>query len=320
MRKTVIQLVAVVFALGMLVWLLNRIGWQTVGSALERVGWRGMALLAIYPILETMLDGAALWIIMGPPLKLGFAVAVNCAGSMLNLVVPWESGEILKGGLLRKHFESAEAISGTVIWNYIFRISRPAVSALTAVLTWLFWRDLPRFTIGVILAANAFAFLPYLVLRFAVRWGAARGLMKVLSKLPIVKRHPRHWVDLALDVDRRIQRFWQERPRDYLKVFGLQVLARATGLAGIYTCFRLMDLPYTLVQATGLYATMNVAEYVIAILPARVGVPEGSAYFVFKFLGLDPATGVIVYVILRVRSLAANGLLTPFAFLRMNRG
>ena len=36
--------------------------------------------------------------------------------------------------------------------------------------------------------------------------------------------------------------------------------------------------------------------------------------FIFKFLGLDPATGVIMYVVLRIRTILANGLLTPAAF------
>ena len=60
---------------------------------------------------------------------------------------------------------------------------------------------------------------------------------------------------------------------------------------------------------------MNVAEYVIAILPARVGVSEGTAFFAFKFLGLDPTLGLILYVVLRVRTVFVNGVLTPFAFL-----
>jgi hypothetical protein len=46
-----------------------------------------------------------------------------------------------------------------------------------------------------------------------------------------------------------------------------------------------------------------------------VGVSEGSSFFLFKFLGLDPVLGVIMTVILRVRTIAANGVITPLAFL-----
>jgi uncharacterized membrane protein YbhN (UPF0104 family) len=95
----------------------------------------------------------------------------------------------------------------------------------------------------------------------------------------------------------------------------LQAFARSTGWLSIYAAFRLVGLPYGFPEATLMYATMNVAEYVIAVLPARIGVSEGTAFFAFKFLGLNPSLGVVVYVILRVRTILANGLLAPFVFL-----
>lgn len=71
----------------------------------------------------------------------------------------------------------------------------------------------------------------------------------------------------------------------------------------------------TLAQASLIYATINVADYVIAVLPARLGVSEGTSFLVFEFLGLDPSIGVIMYVILRLQTITANGLLSPTAFL-----
>jgi hypothetical protein len=242
-------------------------------------------------------------------------VLVNSAGATLNLILPWESGEILKTGLLHTHFESKDAISGTVIGNYIFKLSRPAVSALTAVLAWLLCRDVTAFTMGIVLLANLCAFLPYGVLRLLVQYGAAVGLIKVLTLIPGVRRHPSHWVELARNIDHDVRQFWQQRPAAYLKVFVYQAVARTTGWFSIYAGFKFIGLPYGFAQATLVYATMNVAEYVIAILPARVGVSEGTAFFAFKFLGLDFTAGVILHVILRARTIFVNGVLTPLAFL-----
>ena len=74
---------------------------------------------------ESFSDGTALWVVMGQRLRYGFGIAVNAAGSMLNLILPWESGEVLKGTLLRGQFGTQSAVSGTILWNYIFKISRP---------------------------------------------------------------------------------------------------------------------------------------------------------------------------------------------------
>jgi hypothetical protein len=313
--KKVIQLVSVLCAVAALLWLLGRIGWSTIGDAIKSVGWGGAAVLCALSLAETVLDGAALCTIVGPRLRLAFAVVVNSAGSTLNLILPWESGEVLKTGLLHTHFSSKDAISGTIIWNYIFKLTRPAVSALTAVLAWILCREASASTIAMVLVANLLAFLPYVVLRLFIQYGAAESLVKVLKMIPGIRRHPSHWVDLARNIDHEVRRFWQQRPAAYLKVFVYQAIARMTGWFGIYAGFKFVGLPYGFAQATLVYATMNVAEYVIAILPARVGVSEGTAFFAFKFLGLDPTLGLILYVVLRVRTVFVNGLLTPLAFL-----
>ena len=317
--KKIIQLVSVAAAIAALFWLLGRIGWSTIGTALGSVGWAGALVLCGLSLSETILDGAALCTIVGPRLRLAFAVMVNSAGSTLNLILPWESGEILKTGIMRGYFGSQPAISGTIIWNYIFKLSRPAVSALTAVLAWILCRQASATTIAIVCVANLLAFLPYVLLRVLIQYGAAEGLFKILKLIPGIRRHPGHWVELARNIDREVRQFWQERPAAYLKVFLYQAIARMTGWWGIYAGFKFVGLPYGFAQATLVYATMNVAEYVIAILPARVGVSEGTAFFAFKFLGLDPTLGLILYVVLRVRTVFVNGILTPFAFLDWNK-
>ena len=315
-RKTIIQLVCVSASLAALLWLLGRIGWGTIGHALGQVGWKGLTALMVLGWIESFTDGTALWVVMGQRLRYGFGIAVNAAGSMLNLILPWESGEVLKGTLLRGQFGTPSAVSGTILWNYIFKISRPAVSLTAAVCAWAFSSGTDGFRLGIILTANLLSFLPYLVLRVLIRYGAAAGLVRVLGIVPVLRRHSGHWIESARTIDREVKQFWHERPTDYLKVFGLQLVARATGWASIYVALNALGMECGFGQASLLYATVNVADYIVAVLPARVGVSEGTSYFIFKFLGLAPATGVIMYVVLRIRTILANGLLTPAAFFR----
>lgn len=314
--KKIIQLLCVTASMAVLVWLLHRMGWTTISVAVGKVGWGGAAMLLLLAFAETSLDGAALWTVMGSKLRLGFAVAVNAAGSTLNLVLPWESGEFLKGGLLHEQFGTGKAISGTIIWNYVFKVSRPVVSMTSALVAWLLCRDVDGKLMALVIAANLLAFLPYILLRVIIRYGAAEGLLRVLRLIPVVRRHPAHWVDLARNIDERVKHFGHEHRAAYLRVFTLQALARLTGWASIYVVFRVLGLGYTFGQATLIYATMNVADYVIAALPARVGVSESTAFFVFKLFGLDPTMGLLIYTILRARSVAAGGALTPFAFVK----
>jgi len=313
-RKTMVQLVSVSASMAALLWLLGRIGWGTIGHALGRVGWKGLTALMALGWMESFADGTALWVVMGQRLRYGFGIAVNAAGSMLNLILPWESGEVLKGTLLRGQFGTPSAVSGTILWNYIFKVSRPAVSLTAALCAWAFSPGTDGFHMGIILTANLLSFLPYGALRLLIRYGAAAGLVRVLGIVPVLRRHSGHWIESARIIDHEVKQFWHERPADYLKVFGLQLMARATGWASIYVALNALGMECSFGQASLLYATVNVADYIVAVLPARVGVSEGTSYFIFKFLGLAPATGVIMYVVLRIRTILANGLLTPAAF------
>jgi hypothetical protein len=316
----VLQIVSMVCAVALLLWLLDRIGWATIASAIRRVGFVGAAVLCALALTETVLDSAALRIVVGTRLGLRFFAPVNGAGALLNLVLPWESGEVLKTALLRTQFGSQQAVSGTIVWNYMYKLSRPTVSALAALLAFLLSRQTSGATIAIVCAANALAFLPYLVLRVVVRYGAAQGVMRILRLIPGVRRHPGHWLELARNIDREVRQFWQMRRADYLKAFVFQVFARSTAWFSVYAGFRLVGLPYGFAEATLVYATMNVAEYVIAILPARVGVAEGTAFFAFQLLGLEPALGLILYVVLRVRTVFTNGMLAPWAFIGWKKG
>jgi hypothetical protein len=311
-RKTIVQLVCVAAALAALLWLLGRIGWSSIGKALAQVGWTGLAVLMTLGWIESFSDGTALWVVMGQRLRYGFGIAVNAAGSMLNLVLPWESGEVLKGTLLRGEFGTMSAVSGTIVWNYIFKISRPAVSLAAALCAWALASQ--RSYMGLVLVANLLAFLPYLVLRFVIRLGPAAGLLRILRMIPVLRRQPAHWIDVAQTIDHEIKHFWRERPWDYLKVFGLQILARSTGWASIYAALNALGMDCDFATSALLYAAINVADYLVAVLPARVGVSEGSAYFIFKLLGFDPTVGVIMYVVFRIRGILTNGLLAPAAF------
>jgi hypothetical protein len=318
--KKVLQLVAVVAALAMLLSLLNRLGWPMIANAFSRVGWISAVLLVMFVVAEVVCDALALRIITGPSLRVGFAIALNTASSLMNLILPWESGEVLKVALLRGSVRSSHAVSSTIIWNYIFKVTRPTLSMAAALLAVLLCRTTPIKTLGVVILANLLAFVPYLLLRFAIRFGATEKIVNLMRHLPYLRRSPTHWAEIAKTIDTQVRAFWRERPWAYVQVFALQLLARTTGWLNIYVGCRAVGLPYGIDVAALLYATMNVAEYVIALLPARVGVSEGTAFFVFRYYGLDASMGLVVYTFLRVRNIAVSCLIAPFAFLGRGAG
>jgi hypothetical protein len=317
--KKLVQLVSVAAAIGVLVWLLSRLGWDAIRHTTGQIGWVSGALLFLFALAENLLDGLALRVVIGRELNVMRSLFVNAAGSLMNLVLPWESGEVLKGTLLKGEHGTPKAVSGTIVWNYIFKISRPALSMLTALIAVALCRNVSGTTLALVVLANVFAFSPYLVLRVLIRYGAAERFMRILRRLPYLRRSPERWVAMARDIELQVRGFWHERPAAYLQVFFLQFLARVTGWLNIYVGFAAVGAPLGFANTTLMYATMNVLEYLVALLPARVGVPEGTAYFVCQMYGFNAPIGLVVYTFLRMRNIVVYGILTPFAFLHRKR-
>lgn len=318
-RKRIIQLVCVLGSFGALVWLLHRVGWSTIHRAVLTMGWLSAVLLLLLAFAEGCLDGLALRIVAGKSIRTSFAIVVNSAGSLLNLVLPWESGEILKGSLINGPLGTSTAVSSVLIWNYVFKLSRPAFALLAALAALYLNSDVPASTLRLVVAANLAGFLPYLILRVAIHFGATGKLINLIRYLPVLRRSPAEWVALARNVDEQVKRFWNDRPVAYIQVFVLQFVARSTGCLSLLVGFRAIGLPYGLAQATLLHATMNVAEYLIGLLPARVGVGESTAYVVFKLYGFDASLGLVLYTVLRVRNILLHGCIAPFAFVGRRR-
>lgn len=313
--RKALQIGCVTVSLALLVWLLTRVGWPTIEGALSKVGWVSALLLMGLALAESLFDSLALRAVTGPALSVGTALGVNAAGSLLNLVMPWESGEVLKGGLLNRAFGTSKAVSSTIIWNYVFKISRPIVSLTTALVAVILCRTVSNSTLFLVVVANLMAFIPYGALKLAFRWGVTERLVRLLRLVPFLRNSPARWVAVAHSIDQQVQSFSRERPIAYVQVLLLQVIARSTGWLSIFVGFEAVGMPYGMAEAMLIYATMNVAEYVITLLPARVGVGESTAFIIFQLYGLNGPLGLLLYTLLRIRTIVVNGLATPLAFI-----
>lgn len=306
--KTIAYIVFPLLAAGALVWLLNRIGWERIGNTLATVGWKGVLILAALGFTECLFDSAALRAAMLKHIGLYRVLTYNSVGAIVNSIVPGEMGEVAKASLLRRHGTLQDAIAGTVLWNYIFKLSRPLVAFSAAATAWILGHGIENWVAAVVLLATLMAFLPFFLFRLLVKKGAAGLIVKLLRALRIIRKDPEKIVEAARELDSRIRDFKKNQPAEYWKVFGFQVAARVAGWITLFAAVRLVGLDFSFGLCSIIYAGFNVAALVITLLPARLGVNEGAGYLIFSLYKLDPAMGLIVYIILRLKTLVTNGI------------
>jgi uncharacterized membrane protein YbhN (UPF0104 family) len=170
-----------------------------------------------------------------------------------------------------------------------------------------------------VLAGVAFSFVPYLGLRLLLRQRPAERLMRLLSRVPRLRQRAQGGVQAAARLDGEVHSFYEHHPAAYLQVLGLTFVGRFFGLVALYLFARRLGLPTDLGSVAFLYASQTVVDYVAMLLPARVGMAEGSAYLLYQALGLDPALALVMLITLRARILLVQGPLAIWAYLAGSR-
>ncbi len=294
-------------ALGLLFWLLNRIGWGVIGDAFVRVGWLGAGILLAMGLMESLLDATALKAAVGHKIPLFRMLTYSTAGAMINVVIPMEAGEVVKGTLMKRHMTFQDAISGTILWNYLFKLTRPAAALLAIVVALALGHDADEYAALVVLVASVLGFLPYLLFRLLIAKGVAGLTVRLVRLLRIIRKDPDKVIESAKDLDTKIQRFRQECPGDYFRVLAYGFLARVVNWLTWAAAIWLVGLDYSFGLCALIYAGISAANYVVMLLPARIGLAEGAVYLLFEFFGLDGGLGLVASVIMRVKGLIVNG-------------
>jgi len=316
--RRAVELGAFVAAIGLLVYLLDRLGWAEVAAALGRVGPGWAFVILALGIAETVSDALALRVALWDAIPRFRVSAIHAMGSVANSFLPWEMGEVVKGALLRRDLGAETMLPGLIVWNYAYKLSRPITTFTAAALGAAVSTRFEARIETAILGASVVAFLPYLGLKLLLAAGPAAALTRLLHGLSIVKDGAR-FTEAAHRVDAAVRDFARHAPARYGKLLATQGAARVFAFLSLWAAVTALELPYDTGDVLLLYAGLNVAELVLTVVPARIGVAEGAAFALFAALGLEPGAGLLVYLVLRIRSLAANGLLAPFAGLGAGR-
>jgi len=288
--------------------LLSRVGWRDLLSSFQRLGGSALIVLLGLGIVEHLIDCEASRRAMLGRIGVAWTVATTSAGVLANLVIPFEAGELLKLALLRRRSTDTSVASGVVIWNYVWKLAKPLAIAGCFLLALALGHVYPAALWRPVLLGVALSFGPYLALRFLLRHHPAERLMRVLAQIPRLGRRAQGWLAAASRLDCEIRDFGLNHRRAYLHVFALTLLGRFLGLATLFVMAAPLGLPTDLGSVAFVYAAQTVAEYLAMLLPARVGLGEGTAYLVFTALGLPPTTALVVVLVLRARSVVVTGL------------
>jgi len=302
-RHHLVTLVSALAGAALFAYAVRRAGVADIVDGIRRVGWGLVLILGLAGF--RFLIRAECWRLCLPPtvsFPLPRALAAFLAGDAVGSVTPLGllASEPTKVLLTRHHLAPREAIASLAVENFVYAASVIVMIGigLIALMTNV---PMPRSWIAGCLAALAAMLAGTALAIRAMRgtWNPARG------------SRPRWRERLAIVRDEAV-RFSGGHPRRLWRVFALDLLFHALAVVEVFITLQwlLGNRSPTFVQAIVFEALNRVVTAVFKFVPFRVGIDEASAGALAPILSVNPAAGVALAVVRKVRNLfwAAIGL------------
>ena len=298
-----LQTIAFLLGLGLLVYIINRVGVQPIFDALVRIGLLGfMVVVAISGsrhVLRTIAMASAV-----PREHRHFtfiqAFAARIGGeaiSFLTFTGPL-LGEATKVALLRKRVPLTYGVPALVVDNLIYNLS-VVFFILSGACVMLFTYNLPPVVYYSLVAIALIAALGIIAAGLAakrrimlVTWILDQMARLRLSPKVILKRRQHIY-----HIESKVYDFYKHHPGTFFGMIACNLLAHATSVLEVYVTLRLLGFQSKVPQAYIIESLTKVINFVFAFVPGTIGVYEGGTEIVLQTLGFAAATGVTLALV-----------------------
>jgi uncharacterized protein (TIRG00374 family) len=305
------QRISLLVGLGLFFYLLQRVGLGVIGRNLAQIGWGFLYVLALEAVVLTVNTLAWRATLPHPERVPGLALgAMRLVGDGVNALVPAAvvGGELLRARLLSRWVPPAEALASVTLAAMTQFLGQSLFVGLGSLGTE--GRGLQP---GLrILGAGVGVFLVLFVAMLARIAGAGgkgariglegldRTIGRLLARFAAGKEF---WHDLKLSVRMSIR----DRPRALVLSSALFALGWILSVGEILIVLKLLGSPVPLRTGLSIAVLSVIVEGTLFFVPGRVGLQEGGLYAIFLLLGLDPARGLSLGIVRRLRELASGG-------------
>jgi hypothetical protein len=321
-RRTInLNLVFALVGAALLYVTVRRVGWADVQSSIAAVGWWYPAILALGGIRFGARSIA--WSVCAHPerLPLPLAFGATLAGDALGNLTPLGllASEPAKVFIVRNRIPVVTAVASVAAENAFYMASVVAMIAAGAL---VFFRvaEVPPALGTVAQAALAAA----LVAALAAFWAARRKpalLTRLAGIISTLTGRKSSSVDRLREIEIHFYALLRWPIRRIAAVVVWEALFHVAAVAEVYLVLQAVAGGTTLAQAFVLETTGRLIVVAFKFIPYRLGVDEAGTALVARALALDPAVGVTLALVRRLRILAWNGVgVVMFLFVFKSKG
>jgi len=298
-----LQTLAFLLGLGLLIFVINRVGIQPLFDALVRIGFGFFIVLGLSGLrhfLRTISMRAA---VPAEHRRITFrqAFAARLGGeaiSFLTFTGPL-LGEATKVALLRKRVPLTYGVPALVVDNLLYNLS-VVFFVLSGACVMLAWYQLPPPVYTVLLVIAAVAALGILVAVIAAKrrvmmltWVIDRlGELRLSPKVILKRRHH------IYHLESKVYDFYKHHPAAFFVMIACNLLAHVASVVEVYVTLKMLGFFPQVAQAYIIESLTKVINFAFAFVPGTIGVYEGGTEVILqKGLGFTPAAGLALALV-----------------------
>ncbi|MGE3467298.1 MAG: lysylphosphatidylglycerol synthase domain-containing protein [Pyrinomonadaceae bacterium] len=308
-KKTnlLISVHAITFLIGLavLIFVIYRIGYQSLLDSLASVGW-GFAAILTLNLTRHLLRSASMYLAIAPDhrnFRFHNAVAARFGGEAVNFFSftgPF-LGDATRAVLLKKDISLTQSASAVIIDNILYYVT-VVLMVLAGVVVLLInygssGSTMTRVLLAIVLVALAlFAALMIAILKRVKPISRIIGFMEKRDIAPsfLMRKRPG-----LLDVERNVFQFYHDRKADFFTLFGISLSVHAISVVEVFFALRFLGYDAAVSVAFIIESLTKVINAVFGFIPGTIGVYEGGNGLILKTLGYTTALGVALALVRR---------------------
>jgi putative ABC transport system permease protein len=297
-----LQVFAFLLGIGLLVFVINKVGVQPIFDALLRIGFGFFFLLGISGLRHVFRTIAMRAAVPTEHRRISFmqAFAARLGGeaiSFLTFTGPL-LGEATKVALLRKRVPLTYGVPALVVDNLIYNLS-VVFFILSGACVMLFTYQLPPLVYYVLIGIALIAALGIVAAGLAatrrimlLTWVIDQLAQLRLSPKVLIKR--RHHIH---NLESKVYDFYKHQPTALFAMIACNLLSHATSVAEVYVTLGMLGYDARVSQAYVIESLTKVINFAFAFVPGTIGVYEGGTEVILRALGFASATGVALALV-----------------------
>lgn len=298
-----LQSLAFLLGLGLLIYVIHRVGMQPLFDALLRIGFGFFIIIGLSGLRHVLRTIAMRAAVPAEHRQITFrqAFAARLGGeaiSFLTFTGPL-LGEATKVALLRKRVPLTYGVPALVVDNLLYNLS-VVFFILTGAVVMLMRYPLPPQVYIVLVVIAVIAASGILIAAFAAKkrvmlltWIIDRMAQLRLSPKVILKR--RHHI---YHLESKVYDFYKHHPAAFFVMIACNLLAHAASVAEVFLALKMLGFETGVPQAYIIESLTKVINAVFAFVPGTIGVYEGGTEVILqKGLGFTPAAGLALALV-----------------------